>query len=87
MYSIRYHKKTKQDKAKLQAAGLAANACSLIAVIKQNPYTNPPPYEKLVGNLGGLYSRRINITHRLVYSVDDSKKEVKILSMWSHYGD
>lgn len=85
MYTIKFHKKTKRDKKKLQSANLAENAKSLIAIIKQNPYQNPPPYEKLVGNLNGMYSRRINIQHRLVYQVDENENLIKVLSMWSHY--
>ncbi|KOR33535.1 hypothetical protein TI05_00460 [Achromatium sp. WMS3] len=80
-------RKLKKDIKKLQAASLAENAKALIEIIKHNPYMNPPPYEKLTGNLKDLYSRIINITHRLVYSVNDENKVVKILSMWYHYGE
>jgi len=59
----------------------------LIEIIKKDPFQNPPPYEKLVGNLKGAYSRRINIQHRIVYEVRESDKVVRILRMWSHYGE
>lgn len=70
--------------SKLKSAHLDKNAKTLIEVIKNNPFQNPPPYEKLVGELQGLYSRRINIKHRLVYEVLE-KNTVKIISLWTHY--
>ena len=87
MFSIEYHRKTKKDLKNLKAKGLAENAQHLIEVLKNNPFQNPPPYEKLTGNLSGFYSRRINITHRLVYEVNEAEKTVRVLSMWSHYGE
>jgi len=78
MYKVKFHKKTKKDLKKLKAAQLANNAKSLIDIIKKNPHQNPPPYEKLTGNLSGLYSRRINIRHRLVYEVIDEDKLIKV---------
>jgi len=87
MFSIEYHRKTKKDLRNLKAKGLAENAKTLIEVLKKNPFQNPPPYEKLTGNLSGFYSRRINITHRLVYEVNEAEKTVRVLSMWSHYGE
>ena len=83
MYKIEYHKKAVKDIENIKSSNLAKNAKKLIEVIKENPFQNPPPYEKLVGDLKGLYSRRINIQHRLVYKVNDDT--VQILSMWTHY--
>jgi Txe/YoeB family toxin of toxin-antitoxin system len=74
-----------KDANKLEAAGLKENAVSLIEVLRKNPFQRPPPYEKLIGNLAGTYSRRINIQHRLVYEVFKDQKTVRILRMWSHY--
>ena len=85
MYSIFYTKDAQKAISKLKAAHLDEKAKKLIDIIRANPYQNPPPYEKLVGDLGGAYSRRINIQHRLVYEVDDNNKTIKILSMWTHY--
>ena len=84
-YKILYTKDAQKDIPKLKSAHLDKNAKLLIEVIKNNPFQNPPPYEKLLGNLTGLYSRRINIQHRLVYQVIEESKTVKIVSMWSHY--
>lgn len=74
-----------KDAQKLAASGLKAKAQELLAVIAENPFQNPPPYEKLVGDLAGAYSRRINIQHRLVYQVLEADQVVKVLRMWSHY--
>lgn len=74
-----------RDAKKLAAAGLKDKAQALLAVIADNPYQTPPPYEKLVGDLRGAYSRRINIQHRLVYQVVEDEHAVKVLRMWSHY--
>ena len=87
VYRIVYRKKCIKDISKIKSAGLEKNVKNLIEVIKENPFKNPPPYEKLVGDLDGAYSRRINIQHRLVYQVYENEKIVKILSVWSHYGD
>ena len=76
-----------KDAKKLLAAGLKDNAQKLLDILAQNPYQSPPPYEKLKGNLAGFYSRRITIQHRLTYQVFDREKVVKILRMWTHYGD
>ena len=84
-YKVVYTKNTAKDISNLKAADLANKAQNLIELIKENPFQNPPPYEKLLGNLNGLYSRRINIQHRLVYEVLEDIKTVKIISMWSHY--
>ncbi|MEG2377173.1 MAG: Txe/YoeB family addiction module toxin [Clostridia bacterium] len=85
MYQIIYTKAAARHAPLLKAAKLERNAKSLIAVLKQNPFQNPPPYEKLIGDLKQAYSRRINSQHRLVYRVYEDEKIVKIISMWSHY--
>ena len=85
MYSIVYTKTALKDIPKLKAAHLDDKAKELIAVIRENPYQAPPPYEKLVGDLKGLYSRRINGHHRLVYEVFERDHTIKIVSLWSHY--
>ncbi len=74
-----------KDATKLAEAGLKEKAQTLLAIVRENPFQNPPPYEKLVGDLAGAYSRRINIQHRLVYQVIEAQKLVKVLRMWSHY--
>lgn len=85
MYNIVYTKAAVKDIENLKAAHLEKNAKALIEVIRNNPFQNPPPYEKLTGNLLGTYSRRINRKHRLVYEVIEDKKKVKIISLWTHY--
>ena len=80
-----YTNHAQKDAKKLAASGLKANAQVLLAVLAENPFQNPPPYEKLVGDLAGAYSRRINIQHRLVYEVLTDQKIVKVLRMWTHY--
>ena len=85
MYKIVYTKIAAKDIPKLKAAHLDAKAKALIDVIRENPYQTPPSYEKLVGDLQGLYSRRINIQHRLVYQILEEEKTVKIISLWTHY--
>lgn len=87
IYKIVYIKAAVKDIPKLKAAHLDIKAKALIEVIKENPYQKPPRYEKLVGDLEGLYSRRINIRHRLVYEVFESEKIIKIISLWTHYGE
>ena len=84
-YKVVYTKNAAKDISKLKAVNLSNKAQNLIELIKENPFQNPPPYEKLLGNLSGLYSRRINIQHRLVYEILEDVKTVKIISMWSHY--
>lgn len=84
-YKVVYTKNAAKDISNLKAANLSNKAQNLIELIKENQFQNPPPYEKLLGNLSGLYSRRINIQHRLVYEVLKDIKTVKIISMWSHY--
>jgi Txe/YoeB family toxin of toxin-antitoxin system len=74
-----------KDARKLKASGLKPKAERLLDILRQNPFQNPPPYEKLVGDLAGAYSRRINIQHRLVYQVLKSEHVVKVLRLWTHY--
>ena len=74
-----------KDARRLKAAGLRANAERLLELLTENPFQSPPPFEKLVGNLSGYCSRRINIKHRLVYSVDKESRVVHVLRMWTHY--
>ena len=78
-------KKAVKDAKKLRDAGFKPQAEILLSLLKDNPFHTPPGYEKLIGNLRGFYSRRINIQHRLVYSVDETQKIVHILRMWTHY--
>lgn len=82
-YSIKIKRNAKKDLPKLKSANLNKKFDDLITIVKINPYQTPPPYEKLIGL--PYYSRRINITHRLVYSIDEVNKEITILSVWSHY--
>ncbi|HCH22770.1 MAG TPA: Txe/YoeB family addiction module toxin [Oceanospirillaceae bacterium] len=85
MWQIYYTKQAKKDAKKLASSGLKAKAKDLLTIIASNPYQTPPPYEKLVGDLEGAYSRRINIQHRLVYQVLEDKSAIKILRLWTHY--
>ncbi len=84
-WQLVYTKQAQKDAQKLAAAGLKDKAKALLAVVEQNPFQTPPPYEKLVGDLAGAYSRRINIQHRLVYQVLQDEQVVKVLRLWSHY--
>ena len=84
-WQLVFTKHAQKDAQRLAAAGLKEKAQLLLTVISENPFQNPPPYEKLIGDLSGAYSRRINIQHRLVYQVLDEQKVVKVLRMWSHY--
>ena len=85
MWAVLYTKNAEKDKPKLKAAGLEKKAKSLLILLSENPFQAPPSYEKLVGDLNGYYSRRINIQHRLVYRVDSKNNIVIVHSMWSHY--
>lgn len=85
MWEIYYTKQAKKDAKKLASAGLRNKAKELLSIVQDNPYQNPPPYEKLVGDLEGAYSRRINIQHRIVYQVIEDDKAIKILRLWTHY--
>jgi len=84
-WQLVYTKHAQKDAQKLAAAGLKQKAQELLAIMAANPYRNPPPFEKLVGDLSGACSRRINIQHRLVYQVLVDEHVVKVLSLWSHY--
>lgn len=85
MYEIFFTKQALKDLEKLKGTNLSDKAKKLVDIIQITPFQTPPSYEKLVGNLQGFYSRRINIQHRLVYEVDEVKKHIKILRMWTHY--
>jgi toxin YoeB len=80
-----YTKAAQKDAKKLTAAGLKPKARALLEILEKDPYLIPPPFEKLVGDLSGAYSRRINIQHRLVYQILDEERIVKVLRMWTHY--
>ena len=85
MWTLHYTKQAQKDAPKLASSGLKAKAQQLFTILQSDPWQNPPPYEKLVGDLSGAYSRRINIQHRLVYQVLEAQKVVKILRLWTHY--
>lgn len=84
-WRVVFTKQAQKDAKKLSPTGLKVKAEELLEILRQNPYQNPPPYEKLVGDLTGAYSRRINIQHRLIYQVLETEQTVKVLRMWSHY--
>ena len=84
-WQLVFTRQAQKDAKKLEHSGLKPQAERLLEIIKDNPFKNPPPYEKLVGDLSGAYSRRINIQHRLVYEVLDDIKTIKIIRMWTHY--
>ena len=84
-WELVYTKQAQKDARKLSASGLKNKAQSLLELIKRDPYQNPPPYEKLVGDLSGAYSRRINIQHRLVYQVLEKDHVIKVIRLWTHY--
>jgi Txe/YoeB family toxin of toxin-antitoxin system len=85
VYQIVYSSQARKDAKKINMAGLKNNVQKLIDILHNNPYQNPPPCEKLIGDLSGSYSRRINIQHRLIYQVYETEKTVKIIRMWTHY--
>jgi len=84
-WKVVYTKQAQKDAKKLASSGLKSKAEVLFKILKEDPYQSPPSFEKLVGDLCGAYSRRINIQHRLVYQVLDSEKVVKVLRLWTHY--
>lgn len=84
-WKLYYTKQAQKDARKLASSGLKSKAQELLQIIEQDPYRKPPPYEKLVGDLAGAYSRRINIQHRLVYQVVEEGKAIKVLRLWTHY--
>ena len=85
MWRVLFTKQAQKDAKKLSAAGLRAKAEELIEILRENPYKTPPPFEKLLGDLSGAYSRRINIQHRLVYQVLEDEEVVKVIRMWTRY--
>ena len=84
-WKLVYTKQAQKDAKKLVSSGLKPKAQELLALIAEDPYRKPPPFEKLIGDLSGAYSRRINIQHRLVYQVLEEERVVKVLRLWSHY--
>ena len=84
-WQIVYTRQAQKDASKLAASGLKSKAQELLTVLAVDPFQTPPPFEKLVGDLAGAYSRRINIQHRLVYEVFNAAKTVRVLRLWSHY--
>jgi toxin YoeB len=85
MWKIVYTKQALKDAKKLSASGLREKAEELLKILRVNPYKTPPSFEKLIGDLAGAYSRRINIQHRIVYQVIDNEKIVKVIRLWTHY--
>jgi Txe/YoeB family toxin of toxin-antitoxin system len=85
MWRVVFTKQAQKDAKKLAAAGLRSKAEKLLDILRENPYQTPPTFEKLLGDLTGAYSRRINIQHRLVYQILDNEKVVKIILIWTHY--
>ncbi|MBL0941652.1 MAG: Txe/YoeB family addiction module toxin [Alphaproteobacteria bacterium] len=84
-WAIVHSKRSLKDFEKVSKSDLKLKVRALLDILLENPYQNPPPYEKLVGELQNLYSRRINIQHRLIYEVKEAEKIIKVMSMWSHY--
>lgn len=84
-WELRYTKQAQKDAKKLASSNLRPHAERLLEILKKDPFSKPPPFEKLVGDLAGSFSRRINIQHRLVYQVYSIEKVVKVIRMWSHY--
>ena len=84
-WALHYSKQAQKDAKKLASSGLKSKAQTLLALLETDPFQNPPPFEKLVGDLSGAYSRRINIQRRLVYQVLEAERAVKILRLWTHY--
>ena len=84
-WRVVFTKQAQKDAKKLSAAGLRPKAERLLLLLAENPYQTPPPYEKLLGDLAGAYSRRINIQHRLVYQVEETQRVVKVIRLWTHY--
>jgi len=85
MWQLVFTKQAQKDAKKISQAGLKPNAERLLQILKEDPYRKPPPYEKLLGDLSGAFSRRINIQHRLVYQIFNDIKTVKVIRMWTHY--
>ena len=85
MWVLHFTKQAQKDARKLVSSGLKPKAQDLLAILELDPWQNPPPYEKLVGDVAGAYSRRINIQHRLVYQVLETERVIKVLRLWTHY--
>jgi len=85
-WELVYTKQAKKDAKKIAGSGLKPKVKSLLEFLEENPYKKPPPYEKLIGDLSGAYSRRINIQHRLIYQVYEEERVIKVIRMWTHYG-
>ncbi len=85
MYKLVYTRQAQKDAKKLASSGLKKNAFKILEIIEKDPFQNPPSYEKLLGDLSGAYSRRINIQHRIIYQVYKKEKIVKVIRMWTHY--
>lgn len=85
MYQLYYTKQALKDAKKIAQKNLKNKVQTLLSILEKDPYQTPPPYEKLLGDLKGAYSRRINIQHRLIYQIIEDKKAVKIIRMWTHY--
>ena len=84
-WELVYTKQAQKDAKQLASSGLKNKAILLLVIIQKDPYQNPPPYEKLVGDLSGAYSRRINIQHRLVYQIYEKEHTIKVIRVWTHY--
>ena len=84
-WRVVFTKQAQKDAKKLASSGLKEKAAALVEILQENPFQVPPPYERLIGDLSGAYSRRINIQHRLVYQVLNEEKIIKVLRMWTHY--
>ena len=84
-WELVYTKQAQKDAKQLASSGLKNKAILLLVIIQKDPYQNPPPYEKLVGDLSGAYSRRINIQHRLVYQIYEKEHTIKVIRLWTHY--
>lgn len=84
-WKLVYTKQAQKDAKKLKASGLKEKAMSILNLLESNPFQNPPPFEKLTGDLTGAFSRRVNIQHRIIYQVYEELKVVKIIRMWTHY--
>ena len=84
-WRIVYTRQAQKDAKKIATAGLRQNTEKLLEILSENPFQTPPPFEKLIGDLSGAYSRRINIQHRLIYQVLEERRTVKVIRMWTHY--
>lgn len=85
MWELYFTKQAQKDAKKLASSGLKPKAQELLNILRKDPFASPPPYEKLIGDLSGAYSRRINIQHRLVYQVLEKERAIKVLRLWTHY--